>query len=149
MISVRTFLPEIKTISSTLGCVVRMVADSILPQVECGPNDHRKDAPRFFINPVNYHGSWPTVSGYFVNWIFTDLKTVFGFPSICSCFNVRSFNFFFTLSFSIWFDPWFLLIIRCSPVRWPKMDGKSSLTILLAYFDFEIEPKRWPRARIL
>ena len=30
-----------------LGCVVRMVVDSILPHAECGPNDHRKDAPPF------------------------------------------------------------------------------------------------------
>ena len=29
-----------------LGCVERMVVDSILPHAECGPNDHRKDAPR-------------------------------------------------------------------------------------------------------
>ena len=31
---------------SKLGCVVRMVIDSILLHAECGPNDHRKDAPR-------------------------------------------------------------------------------------------------------
>ena len=30
-----------------LGCVVRMVVDSILPHAESGPNDHRKDAPPF------------------------------------------------------------------------------------------------------
>ena len=30
-----------------LGCVVRMVIDSILPHAESGPNDHRKDAPPF------------------------------------------------------------------------------------------------------
>ena len=30
-----------------LGCVVRMVVGSILPYAECGPNDHRKDAPPF------------------------------------------------------------------------------------------------------
>ena len=30
-----------------LGCVERMVVDSILPHAECGPNDHRKDAPPF------------------------------------------------------------------------------------------------------
>ena len=34
-----------------LGCVVRMVVDSILPHAESGPNEHRKDAPRF-INSV-------------------------------------------------------------------------------------------------
>ena len=28
-----------------LGCMVRMVVDSILPHAECGPNDHRKEAP--------------------------------------------------------------------------------------------------------
>ena len=27
-------------------CVVRMIVDSILPHTECGPNDHRKNAPR-------------------------------------------------------------------------------------------------------
>ena len=32
-----------------LGCVVRMVVDSILLHTECGPNDHRKDAPPFNI----------------------------------------------------------------------------------------------------
>ena len=30
-----------------LGCVIRMVVGSILPHAECGPNDHRKDAPPF------------------------------------------------------------------------------------------------------
>ena len=30
-----------------LGCVVRMVVDSILPHAESGPNDHPKDAPPF------------------------------------------------------------------------------------------------------
>ena len=30
-----------------LGCVVRMVVDSILPHVECGLNDHRKGASLF------------------------------------------------------------------------------------------------------
>ena len=32
---------------SKLGFVVRMVADSILPNAECGPNDYRKVAPPF------------------------------------------------------------------------------------------------------
>ena len=32
---------------SKLGCVVRMVVDSILPHAESGPNDHRNDAPPF------------------------------------------------------------------------------------------------------
>ena len=27
-----------------VGCVVRMVVDSILPHAKSGPNDHRKDA---------------------------------------------------------------------------------------------------------
>ena len=31
-----------------LGCVVRMVVDSILPHAESGPNDYREDAPRLF-----------------------------------------------------------------------------------------------------
>ena len=32
---------------SKLGCVVRMVVDSILLHAESGPNDHQKDAPLF------------------------------------------------------------------------------------------------------
>ena len=36
-----------------LGCVVRMVIDSILPHAESGPNDQRKDAPRLLISRVN------------------------------------------------------------------------------------------------
>ena len=32
-----------------LGCVVRMVVDSILPHAQCGPNDHRNDAPPIII----------------------------------------------------------------------------------------------------
>ena len=32
-----------------LGCVVRIVDDSILLQTESGPNDHRKDAPLFIV----------------------------------------------------------------------------------------------------
>ena len=35
---------------SKLGCVVRMVVDSILPHAESGPNDHRKDAPRLKVS---------------------------------------------------------------------------------------------------
>ena len=31
----------------SLGCVVKMVVDSILPHAVFGPNDHRKDAPPF------------------------------------------------------------------------------------------------------
>ena len=34
-----------------LGCLVRMVVDSILPHAVSGPNDHRKDAPPFIIWP--------------------------------------------------------------------------------------------------
>ena len=30
-----------------LGCVIRMVVDSILPHAKSGPNDHWKDAPPF------------------------------------------------------------------------------------------------------
>ena len=30
-----------------LGCVVRMVVDSILPHAKSGPNDRPKDAPPF------------------------------------------------------------------------------------------------------
>ena len=38
-----------------LGCVVRMVVDSILPHAQCGPNDHRNDAPPIIIKtfPLN------------------------------------------------------------------------------------------------
>ena len=38
--------PEV-LLYSKLGCVVRMVVDSILPHAKSGPNDHRKDAPCF------------------------------------------------------------------------------------------------------
>ena len=34
------------------GCVVRMVVDSILLRSESGPNDHRKDAPLFTVQPM-------------------------------------------------------------------------------------------------
>ena len=43
-ISVRSLVIDTK-----LGCVVRMVVDSMLPHAEGGPNDHRKDAPPFNI----------------------------------------------------------------------------------------------------
>ena len=33
--------------SYKLGCVVRMVVNSILPHAEYGPNNHREDAPLF------------------------------------------------------------------------------------------------------
>ena len=43
---------------SKLGCVVRMVVDSILPHAECGPNDHQKDALPFNISSsFLIHGS--------------------------------------------------------------------------------------------
>ena len=34
-------------VSCKLGCVVRMVVDSMLFHATKGPNDHRKDAPPF------------------------------------------------------------------------------------------------------
>ena len=39
-----------------LGCLVRMVVDSILPHAKSGPNDHRKDAPpfRYFLKYNNF-----------------------------------------------------------------------------------------------
>ena len=51
------------TVSFKLGCVVRMVVDSILPQAECGPNDHRKDAPLFSPH-------WKLVRFHLVDFIF-------------------------------------------------------------------------------
>ena len=41
-----------QTTSCKLGCVVRIVVDSLLPHAECGPNDHRKDAPPFSLRHV-------------------------------------------------------------------------------------------------
>ena len=45
----RTVIPRNKLVEHPckLGCVVRMAVDSLLPQAESGPNDHRKDAPSF------------------------------------------------------------------------------------------------------
>ena len=37
------------SLNSKLGCVVRMVVDSILPHAERGTNDHQKDAPPFTV----------------------------------------------------------------------------------------------------
>ena len=45
---IRRKMADNSTQSTTkLGCVVRMVVESIVPHAECGPNDQRKDAPRF------------------------------------------------------------------------------------------------------
>ena len=41
------FLKMAITTMSKLGCVVRMVVDSVLPHAESGSNAHRKDAPPF------------------------------------------------------------------------------------------------------
>ena len=41
------FTSTFLTLEIKLGCVVRMVVDSILPHAKSGPNDHRKDAPLF------------------------------------------------------------------------------------------------------
>ena len=40
-------------IKCKLGCVVRMVVDSILPHAESGPNDNWKDAPPFSLSFKN------------------------------------------------------------------------------------------------
>ena len=47
LILVEKKVEQIGKKSSKLGCVVRMVVDSILPYAESGPKDHRKDAPLF------------------------------------------------------------------------------------------------------
>ena len=49
-----------RSISYKLGCVVRMVVDSILPHAECGPNDNRKDAPSYKLLLI---GVWSKVDG--------------------------------------------------------------------------------------
>ena len=41
-----------------LGCVVRMVVDSMLPHAESRPNDHRKDAPLFITDDNLYKGCY-------------------------------------------------------------------------------------------
>ena len=48
-----------------LGCVVRMVVDSILPHAKSGPNDNRKGAPPFIISGRNFS----CFSGYSVVWM--------------------------------------------------------------------------------
>ena len=49
LFAITSFLISIITLfqSIKLGCVVRMVGDSILLHAEYGPNDHLKDAPQF------------------------------------------------------------------------------------------------------
>ena len=53
VLSMSGSMSELKSVSIQLdyryklGCVVKMVVDSILPHAESGPNDHRKDAPQF------------------------------------------------------------------------------------------------------
>ena len=44
---IRIFDCLIPTVCIKLGCVVRMVVDSILPHAESGLNDQQKDAPPF------------------------------------------------------------------------------------------------------
>ena len=46
-------------IANELGCVVRMVVDSMLLHAESGPNDHRKEAPRFI---QLFHSHWLMVN---------------------------------------------------------------------------------------
>ena len=53
------------TLEIKLGCVVRMVVDSILPHAECGPNDHSKDAPPFINNLI--------LDGVQFRWYLQDL----------------------------------------------------------------------------
>ena len=47
-------------------CVIRMVADSILPYAESGPNDHPKDAPPFSITKIE--------NGAFILLMYNHLK---------------------------------------------------------------------------
>ena len=44
---VKKLLGYVYKILAKLGCVVKMVVESILPHVESGPNDHRKAASQF------------------------------------------------------------------------------------------------------
>ena len=41
-----------QTTSCKLWSVVRIVVDSLLPDAECSPNDHRKDAPPFSLRRI-------------------------------------------------------------------------------------------------
>ena len=53
---------RLKWWQSKLGCVVRMVVDSILSHAEIGPNDHRKDAPRLELFHRRYHEALLSIS---------------------------------------------------------------------------------------
>ena len=43
------FSAKIRFLTYKLGCVVKMVVNTILPHAESGRNDHRKDAPPFIL----------------------------------------------------------------------------------------------------
>ena len=47
---------------SKLGCVVKMVVDSILSHAEIGPNDNRKYAPRLELFHRRYHDALLSIS---------------------------------------------------------------------------------------
>ena len=52
-----------------LGCVVRMVIDSLLPHAKSGPNDHRKDAPPLRTKMPSLLQKW-ICSDYFIVKLF-------------------------------------------------------------------------------
>ena len=57
--------------TTKLGCVVRMVVDSILPHAGSGSNDHRKDVPQF-----SNHLMILLINKYETGWVFTSISTV-------------------------------------------------------------------------
>ena len=66
-----------------VGCVFPMVAVSIPPHAEFGPNDHREDAPHFNITKIIFRGDFgkPTNHRIHPNYDFRDLPPYWGFKS--------------------------------------------------------------------
>ena len=62
---------------SKLGCVVRMVVDSILAHVECGLNDHREDAPLFIIWRVPRISHFTTCSNDYLTFVISHRNSHF------------------------------------------------------------------------
>ena len=105
---------------SKLGCVVRMAVDSILPQVECEQNGHRKDAPRLGLTLKNWYRQQSPYEMLFHNFSLGPLNLHISGPRRHKFTKLRSF--FWNFLLLIWEN----LLVHASLRGW-------SLRIALLY----------------
>ena len=104
--------------------MVRMVVDSILSHAECGPNDHRNDAPPFFLAD-NTAALRPFIIYLKKVFFFFAELFCFSFPIKYSCIKL------IIESFHNLFDLFTICLVHCFILFFHSLRNNLKIVILL------------------